>query len=297
MSAPLGTCPSCQSSHLEEVLLCRDFLVSHQTFIIARCLDCDLYFTVQPPNEKDIPAYYESEAYISHTDTRKGLLNRAYHWARIRALRKKVRWVRDATGLSAGTVLDIGSGTGAFLNAMRASGWKTTGIEPNAAARKIAMDSYGIASYETLKLGELQAGSFDVITLWHVLEHVHTLHEYVELLKCLIKPDGKIIIALPNIQSVDFHFYREYWAALDVPRHLYHFTPTAVENLLRYHQLRIVRQFPMPFDPFYISLLSEKYRGKWGNRFRGLFEGFNSWLRSKIDWRGASSIVYVVSLS
>lgn len=297
MNTPLGTCPSCQSTHLEDVLECRDFLVSHQTYSIARCLDCDLYFTAEPPGENEISAYYESEAYISHTDTRNGMLNRVYHWARKWALRKKVRWVQNATGLSSGSVLDIGSGTGAFLNAMHTSGWNTTGIEPNAAARKIAVDTYGIASYETGKINELHSGSFDAITLWHVLEHVHTLHEYIEMLKRLIKPEGKIIIALPNIQSVDFYFYREYWAALDVPRHLYHFTPSAIDFLLRHHQLSIVRQIPMPLDSFYISLLSEKYKGKSGNRFRGLLEGFNSWLRSNFDWSKASSIVYVVSLS
>lgn len=297
MSTQHLKCPSCHSIELKPVLEATDYLVSQKRFTIYTCLHCELHVTAGAPGEDEIAPYYESEAYISHTDTRKGILNKLYHWARKKALKTKVSWVKEATHLASGHLLDIGSGTGAFLHTMQQSGWKTMGIEPNPTARALAKEHYGMESFHPSKLEELEEGCFDAITLWHVLEHVHHLHEYLERIKKLLKPTGILILAVPNIQSTDFQFYKEFWAALDVPRHLYHFTPKSMEFLLESHQFKLKKHISMPFDAFYISLLSEKYKAGKGSWMRGWIIGLYSWLRSRRSWKDASSIVYIAAKS
>ncbi|HZE84503.1 MAG TPA: class I SAM-dependent methyltransferase [Puia sp.] len=289
------TCPSCGSAELAPQFSATDHTVSHQEFLIVECENCHLRFTQDVPDAASIGHYYRSEDYISHTDTREGLVNSLYHLVRKQTLSRKHRLLQDATRLEKGRMLDIGAGTGAFASFMQQKGWEVNGLEPDGSAREIAASRYGLQLLPTEELDNLEAESLDAITLWHVLEHVHTLHPYLEQLKKLLKREGRIFIAVPNYTSYDASVYKRWWAAYDVPRHLYHFSPDALGYLLGMHGLKLLVTQPMWYDSFYISLLSEKYRnnGK-GNLLRAGFTGAFSNLKAFVDKSRCSSLVYVV---
>jgi SAM-dependent methyltransferase len=288
------TCPSCGSSKLEPTLTATDHTVSHKEFQIITCGECQLRFTQDAPGSASIGHYYRSDDYISHTDTSKGLVNRLYHLARKQTLSTKCRLIQAASRLEKGSLLDLGAGTGAFAAFMKGEGWEVTGLEPDGTAREKALSQNGIQLLPAEQLYELEGNTFDAITLWHVLEHVHTLHPYLEQLKKLIRPDGRIFIAVPNYTSYDARTYGSNWAAYDVPRHLYHFSPDAMEDLLVLHGLKLQATQPMWYDSFYISMLSEKYRNGSGNLVRAVFNGAVSNLRAFVDKSKCSSLIYVV---
>lgn len=168
------------------------------------------------------------------------------------------------------------------------------GIEPDEGARRQSMDLYGLRLEDTATLENLSPRSFDAITLWHVLEHVHQLHSYVEQLKKLLKQGGKIFIAVPNYDSLDSSVYKLYWAAYDVPRHLYHFTPKSMEALMKRHGLRILEKKPMWFDSFYISLLSSKYKNGKTKWVGAAWSGLRSNMNALFDRDKCSSVIYVI---
>jgi len=170
-----------------------------------------------------------------------------------------------------------------------------TGLEPDPDARKVAKDLHGIELDDTGHFYQLPAGSYDAITMWHVLEHVHDLHEYVRQIKKLCKPGGKMFIAVPNYTSFDADHYRASWAAYDVPRHLYHFSPASMHELMRRHRCVIEKIQPMWFDSFYVSLLSEKYKTGRSNLFSGFWYGLRSNMKALYNRRKASSLIYVIS--
>lgn len=287
-------CPVCHSGQTSLALEAKDYTVSNQAFTIYECSQCTLRFTFPAPGPEDIGAYYKSENYISHTDTAKGMVNKLYHAVRKLSLRQKEKYVVRATGLSHGRILDIGSGTGAFLHTMKHAGWTVTGLEPDEQARQIAKQKHKIESLQAEDLFQLPPESFDAITLWHVLEHVHLLHEYLEQIKTLLAADGKLFIAVPNYTSWDAQHYGAYWAAYDVPRHLYHFSPAALRQLAESHQLYLDKMIVMPFDAFYISLLSEKYKTGQTSYLRGFSNGLRSWLHANKQPLHGSSIIYVL---
>jgi SAM-dependent methyltransferase len=288
-------CPSCGSANLVPQFSATDHTVSHKDFLIMECGDCHLRFTQDVPDAASIGHYYRSEEYISHTDTRKGLVNSLYHLVRKQTLSRKHRLIQDATRLDKGSLLDIGAGTGAFAGYMKQHEWEVTGLEPDEPARALAASRYGLQLLPTEQLSELKAESFDAVTLWHVLEHVHTLHPYLEQLKKILKREGRIFIAVPNYTSYDAAVYTRYWAAYDVPRHLYHFSPDSLATLLNIHGLKLQATQPMWYDSFYISLLSEKYRNQGrGNMLRAGFTGAISNLKAFVDKSRCSSLVYVV---
>jgi hypothetical protein len=127
-------CPVCKSQSLKEVLTAKDFTVSNESFVISECTDCSLRFTQGIPCETAIQRYYQSSAYISHSNTKKGLVNRIYHWARFFTMMNKEALVRKATKKSVGMLLDVGSGTGTFVHTMVKAGWNVSGLEPDADA-------------------------------------------------------------------------------------------------------------------------------------------------------------------
>ena len=288
-------CPACGSAKLEPALTATDHTVTHKEFQIITCGDCQLRFTQDVPDAASIGHYYRSDAYISHTDTSKGLVNRLYHLARKQTLSVKCRLIQAASRMDKGALLDIGAGTGAFAAFMKQHGWEVTGLEPDDSAREIANTRYGLQLLPADQLYDLEAESFDTITLWHVLEHVHTLHPYLEQLKKLLRREGRIFIAVPNYTSYDARVYGSHWAAYDVPRHLYHFCPDAMEDLLALHGLKLQATQPMWYDSFYISMLSEKYRNGSGNTVRAVFNGAVSNLKAFVDKSKCSSLIYVVS--
>ncbi|HMU73432.1 MAG TPA: class I SAM-dependent methyltransferase, partial [Ferruginibacter sp.] len=241
-------CPVCQSSQIQPKLTARDYTVSRQSFVIWYCSDCTLCFTQDIPDQDSIGVFYASSDYISHSDTKEGIINRLYHLVRKRTLASKKRLVVSATRTNSGNVLDIGCGTGAFLYAMKAAGWTITGLEPDPSARAKAMELYAVNPQEPGRLFELPAASYAAITMWHVLEHVHELHAYMKRIGELLAPGGKLFIAVPNYTSADANAYKEYWAAWDVPRHLYHFSPGSMERLLSLHGMKLESVRPMWFD-------------------------------------------------
>ncbi len=287
-------CPVCGSPAINPLLTVKDHSVSQEEFVIWQCGNCSLRFTQDVPDETSIGPYYQSPDYISHSNTSKGLLNKLYQRVRKFTLRQKASLIINNT-TAQGSILDIGAGIGAFLDEMKKSQWKIAGIEPDEGARAQAKKLFGLELQPAVALQELPHRSFDAITLWHVLEHVQALHEYVAQLKMLLKPGGKIFIAVPNYHSLDAQIYRNYWAAYDVPRHLYHFTPKAMRVLLQQHGLKITATKPMWFDAFYISLLSSKYhRGKTSWIGAGL-SGLRSNLNALFQQKAASSLIYIVS--
>ena len=289
------SCPVCNSNNIQEQLSAKDYTVSKNNFSIWHCNACTARFTQDVPGQDAIGAYYASENYISHSDTKKGIINSLYHLVRKRTLSAKRRLVINETGITKGTILDIGCGTGAFLNTMKEAGWNITGLEPDNVARTKAVELYNIQPQESGKLFELAPASFNAITMWHVLEHVHELHAYIKQIENLLAPGGKAFIAVPNYTSKDADNYAAHWAAYDVPRHLYHFSPQSMEILLSQHGLKLTAVKPMWFDSFYVSILSEQYKNGKGNIVKAVFNGFLSNLKAWGDTRKCSSVIYVIS--
>ena len=120
-------CPVCLSTQIKKVLSCKDYTVSHEMFDVWECANCTLRFTQDSPDASSIGRYYQSDAYVSHSDTKKGLINKLYHAVRTYTLKQKRSLVKDVTGKQAGLLLDIGAGTGAFAHTVKQGGWNVIG--------------------------------------------------------------------------------------------------------------------------------------------------------------------------
>jgi 2-polyprenyl-3-methyl-5-hydroxy-6-metoxy-1,4-benzoquinol methylase len=288
-------CPVCASGKIAPQLTAKDHTVSQQQFSIWHCSNCTVRFTQDVPEQNAIGAFYQSDNYISHSDTKKGIVNSLYHLVRRRTLNAKRQLIVDETGMNKGEILDIGCGTGAFLNTMKTAGWAITGLEPDDTARKKATELYGIQPQSPEKLFDLQPATYNAVTMWHVLEHVHELHAYIKQLHNLLTPQGKIFIAVPNYTSYDARLYNESWAAYDVPRHLYHFSPAAMQKLLSTYNLKLTAIKPMWYDSFYVSMLSEKYKNGKGNIIKAFWNGLVSNLKATGDKKKCSSVIYIIS--
>jgi 2-polyprenyl-3-methyl-5-hydroxy-6-metoxy-1,4-benzoquinol methylase len=218
-----------------------------------------------------------------------------YKFVRKRTMAEKRRLVERITRIKKGQLLDMGSGTGSFVNEMKMYGWEVTGMEPDEEARNLARQIYQLDLKNTNEFYKLPSGSFDAITLWQVLEHVHDLHAYIQQLKILLKENGKLFIAVPNYTSKDAAVYKGYWAAYDVPRHLYHFSPRAMQILVEKNGLKLLQHKPMWYDSFYISLLSSKYKNGKANLFTSFWNGIRSDLKVMADVKKCSSVIYIIS--
>ncbi|MEP7377778.1 MAG: class I SAM-dependent methyltransferase [Chitinophagaceae bacterium] len=287
-------CPVCNSAAIKNALQVKDYTVGAELFTIAECSSCSFRFTQDVPDAGSIGPYYKSEDYISHTNTATGLINRLYHFVRNRTIVQKRRLIEKSAGIKAGELLDIGSGTGTFLQEMKQHGWETTGLEPDTDARTVAKKLYDIDLVDTAQLYQFPADHFDAITLWHVLEHVHDLPGYVQQIKTILHPKGKLFIAVPNYTALDAVVYKEYWAAYDVPRHLYHFSPRSMELLMEKHGLKVLQYKPMWYDSFYVSLLSSKYKNGKTNWLAAVWIGLRSNLAAIGDKKKCSSVIYVI---
>lgn len=289
-----GICPACGQAAWKQAGQVTDYSISGETFEIIECVACRLKATFPRPEETEIGRYYASETYISHSDTRKGLINRLYHVARIYMLKQKYRWVTQLTSQGQGSLLDIGAGTGHFAHFMKEKGWQVTALEPDENARKIALQKLNLQVDPLDTLAQLPSQTYDLITLWHVLEHVYNLDAYLKRFRDLLKPGGTLLIAVPNHTSRDATHYGLHWAAYDVPRHLWHFSPESMDKLMSGHGFALQKKIPMHLDAFYVSMLSEKYLGhKIGTTLRGGWSGCTTWLAAMSNPDRASSIVYV----
>jgi SAM-dependent methyltransferase len=265
-----------------------------EPFPLWRCSICGFTFTRDHPDEDAIGKYYESDDYISHSDSSKGLVNKLYRLVRKRMLTKKRSIVKNETGLENGSLLDIGSGRGHFAAEMKNAGWIVRGIEINEKARKASAENFGLDIISPAEISSLESGSYDAITLWHVLEHLNDLHGYINETDRLLKHGGTCIIALPNISSYDASHYGEYWAAYDVPRHLWHFDPDTFGFLFEARGFRVVNIRPLPLDVFYISIISERYKGNRMAFMTGMIKGLYFALQALFNKRKSSSLIYIL---
>lgn len=285
-------CPACGSSKFNKVLTASDYLVSNESFEIMECNDCSLRFTSPIPDENEIGKYYKSDKYISHAKRVTSIFDIVYKIVRKFTLHSKRKIVRRIAQNQSGTLLDIGCGTGAFLKIMQKSGWEVTGVEEGAEVREIAetntdstiMNQKGFFKSEQ---------KYDVITLWHSLEHLNTLTRFLEKISISLNANSVVIIAVPNYKSYDAEYYKQDWAAYDVPRHLYHFSFEAMNKLMEKYKFELMQSKQLPFDPFYISLLSETKVRKKQNIVKALIVGWKSYIAGYRDTKRGSSILYV----
>ena len=270
----------------------KDHSVSGEEFQLVKNPEYGFLETLPRPSEGSLPKYYQSDDYISHTNAKRNWFEKAYHFIRAVALKKKLRLINIYSNQSK-NLLDIGCGTGDFLQVAKQNGWNVFGIEPNEQARSIANIKTGNLVYQPDQFSNFEKHSFDVITLWHVLEHLPNLKGQMDLFKTLLKPDGTLVIAVPNYKSFDAIHYKDFWAAYDVPRHLWHFNKDAMSNLLSKQSLKVIKIIPMWFDAFYVSLLSEKYKSGKMNIIKGFYIGLLSNLKA-FATKETSSLIYIV---
>lgn len=287
-------CPICGDHDLKFSLSCTDNLTSNENFDIVRCKKCGFALTQDFPSEDVIGKYYDAPEYVSHSDTQKGVINTLYHQARRIALNSKTNLVIETSKKKKGLLLDIGCGTGYFPNSMNEAGWDTLAIEKSGSTRAYAKERFGINAYDSDFLTTIASNSLDVITMWHVLEHVENLNQTLDLIYEKLQPNGVAIIALPNKQSADAKHYKKDWAAYDVPRHLWHFSPKDFTLLANNHKFEVVKLKPMYFDGFYISMLSEQNRKTPLASLIGLFKGGIFFIQSLFDITKCSSIIYIL---
>ena len=283
-------CPWCGSDKAQINLWLKDDFLSKEDFHICECLNCGLLYTMPRPSKDKIGEYYKSEEYYSHQENKKGFIPRLYE--KVKKVNLKHKYELATKGLSTGKLLDIGCGVGDFLHTAESHGWQCTGVEPSEEAKAIARQRTQAKLLSSEDQEQLPDASFDVITLWHVLEHVDDLRWQVAHLQRLIKPNGRIVIAVPNYKSYDGQFYKEHWAAYDVPRHLSHFNRTTLAKILKTKDLKLVKTDKLKWDAYYISYMSEQYKIHKLPLVSGVYRGWLSNMKAKRsgEW---SSVVYI----
>lgn len=267
----------------------KDYAVTGEDFSLYFDADLEMLITRPQPNAQQLSRYYESEDYISHTDAKRSAFEFVYQKVKSFALRRKLSLLHKAQK-GKGHLLDIGAGTGAFVQAATKAGWDAVGFEPGERAAAHARER-DVTLIPSLK--NLPDAGFDVITMWHVLEHVPDVSAQIQTLKRLLAPGGLIVVAVPNFKSADAAHYGKHWAAFDVPRHLWHFSKTAIQRLMQRNALEVVETKPMWFDAFYVSLLSEKYKTGSMRPLQAFWQG----LKSNFSGRSTgefSSLIYLV---
>jgi 2-polyprenyl-3-methyl-5-hydroxy-6-metoxy-1,4-benzoquinol methylase len=269
-------------SNKKHFLTVKDYSVSKETFDLYYDESLDMLITHPQPSLENLGKYYESEDYISHTDNKRSLFEKLYHFIKSIALKNKLNLINSLQP-NKGKILDIGAGTGEFLSVAKNDGWQTIGVEPSDKAKAIAKNK-GVSFVD--ETTELENHSFDVISMWHVLEHVPDLDKQIKELKRLLKPTGTLIIAVPNFKSFDAKHYGKFWAAYDVPIHFWHFSKTAIKLLFEKEEMKLEKVLPMKFDSFYVSLLSEKYKSGKMNFVKAFFKGLQS------NWKANKNFEY-----
>ena len=276
-------------SNKKHFLTLKDYSVSKETFDLYHDETLDMLITFPQPSLDNLGKYYESEDYISHTDNQRSLFEKLYHFIKNIALKNKLNLINSHQP-NKGRILDIGAGTGDFLSVAKKDGWQTIGVEPSTKAKSIAINK-GVSFVELTT--ELENNSFDVISMWHVLEHVPDLDKQIKELKRLLKPTGTLIIAVPNFKSFDAKYYGKFWAAFDVPIHFWHFSKTAIKLLFEKEKMKLEKVLPMKFDSFYVSLLSEKYKSGKMNFIKAFYIGLFSNCKARYSFE-YSSHIYII---
>lgn len=285
-------CQGCNSNNLIHYMDVKDYFLTGESFSIIECKNCGLLITHPQPEEHNLSKYYQSEDYISHSNKRSDVISKLYQWVRHYTLGKKVALLKQFSTNS--NVLDLGCATGEFLNRCKHSGYNATGAEPDEKSRNYARTTYGLNVSTLEELEELPPEKFKIITQWHVLEHVSDLNARFKLIKRLLDKDGICFIALPNPASADAAHYKKWWAAYDVPRHLFHFRRQALNQLANKYHFEVIKIIPMKFDSYYVSILSEKHMTGNPNYLKAFFQGFKSNLKAMLGNGEYSSLIYVL---
>ncbi len=266
----------------------KDYTLTGETFKLLH--DPVLDMLVTEPQPANLGRYYESEDYISHTDARRSLVDKMYHMVKGYNLKGKLSLI-NSYATSDKLLLDVGAGTGDFLALAKKCGWEIAGVEPNQLARFKAKqkDVVLLEGLDFVPTGQ----KFEVITLWHVLEHLPDLESQITKLVGLLTENGTMVLAVPNFKSYDAKYYREYWAAFDAPRHLWHFSKNSIQNIFAKHGMKVVKTKPMIFDAFYVALLSEKYKNGKQNFIKAFWIGIMSNIRALWS-KEYSSLIYIL---
>ena len=287
----LDKCPVCLSRNLANKLHCTDHTSSKEKFTIVSCETCDFTFTNPRPKDESLADYYKSDMYISHTNRSKGLFNWTYQTVRKYTIGTKLSLLKSVTNF--GCHLDVGCGTGEFLNACQQTGFKVIGVEPSEIAREQAINNYSLSVMKNTNLAQFENAQFDSISLWHALEHLPNLNNSINEFTRILNKKGKVIIAVPNHKSWDANHYREYWAAWDVPIHLWHFSKETIELLFNKNGFKLIKTKSMLFDSFYVSLLSEEFKTGKKKFINAFFIGIISNIIGLFTKIGCSSAIYV----
>ena len=285
------------NSEKQPYFTCEDYTVSNEKFDLLYNAQYRMLETFPKPEGKELAKYYESSDYISHTDSKKTLTDKLYQAVKGVALKNKLKLI-NSFQTEEKKILDVGCGTGEFLLTCKTNGWDVVGVEPNKNAQQLTISKLNTNSTSTIvsNLQEIPSQQFDVITLWHVLEHVSDLNSYIFKLKSLLKPNGVLVIAVPNYKSYDAVYYKQYWAAFDVPRHLWHFSKNSIELIFSEFDMKVESVLPMKFDSFYVSLLSEKYKSGNSNFIKAFYIGLLSNLKA-MRTKEYSSLIYLLKKS
>lgn len=287
----ISSCPVCNSQELNSVIKANDWLVTKEEFSIYECASCEFRFTQDAPSEALVGPYYDNEDYVEHSDSSKGLIFTLYHWGRKLMLNRKHNLI--ANNSQGKRLLDVGSASGYFLNHMKQKGFDVQGIEISEKARELCKSKFDIDTFTpNLLINKELDGPYDVITLWHVFEHVYTYNEYFDAFKELLSPDGVLVIAMPNYKCYDAAYYKEYWNGYDVPRHLWHFHPPTFNTFSEKRGFKTLKTKRLPLDPIYNSLVSADYKPRKAFLGLTLLVGVWSYLISLINKQRSSSLVY-----
>jgi 2-polyprenyl-3-methyl-5-hydroxy-6-metoxy-1,4-benzoquinol methylase len=292
MTEILHRCPVCQDIQFTPFLQLKDHFLTGEVFNILECRQCGFKFVSPRPDEKEISRYYESKEYISHDTSRKDLFTVIYTIARFFSLRSKYKIIKRFSEQN--SLLDIGCGTGEFIAFCKSRGMSVTGMEPGEKARNFASSKHQLSIAASLEELTGKNRKFGVITLWHVLEHIHNLNIALESVRSLLANQGTLVIAVPNCRSADAQKFGVHWAAYDVPRHLYHFDTTTLTRLLRNHGFTVQNVLPQKLDAYYVSLLSEKYRSGTSGYLKAFLNGISSNLKGRNPQFGYSSQIFIV---
>ncbi len=289
MYQSLKACPLCGHVGSQNFIKARDYLVTHDPFHIQKCDSCNFLYTNPRPSLDEIGKFYQSSDYLSHAKSDYSPMSVLYSAARKYMINQKLKWINKLPH-TGNKLLDYGCGVGTFLKYCQKKNWQVWGVEPAETARTLAVEKLGNRVHSSLSSSSDK--SFDVITLWHVLEHIHEMNQTLEQLLSLLSKDGWILIAVPNSDALDAKVYKEYWAGFDLPRHLYHFVPETMKLLAKKHRLQLVKTIPLKLDAYYVCLLSEKYRK--GTTWRALFQAYKSNQYAQGHRSNYSSLVYLM---
>jgi SAM-dependent methyltransferase len=232
---PLPICENCDGDQFETIFSGSDKLLGIPgEFDVIECMQCGLYQISPKLNTQQMENYYP-EAYICYLEAIEDESNPWTRFNRFLGQNKRCRQVMRRAK-STGKILDIGCATGVFLNEMQKKGWKCYGIEPDQEAVAYARRRFGLDVFcGVVEDANLPANSFDVVTLWDVLEHVYDLNSTISEIKRLLKPGGVIIAILPNADAFERAWFEEYWVGWEVPRHYRTFTPNTITEFLKKH--------------------------------------------------------------